>query len=361
MSTTEPVPGHPGWLLAFCLLTLLFFASVPPYQTGGDELLLNGDFTRSLDHWQTDGGPGSVSTEDGLLTIQHPAVRSTTLAQCWLRGELPKTLLLSAEARAQGVVRGTERWHMARIDLVGYNAAGEGQYQLGTRLLNLEQDQPWQQASAVFELERELHRVCLEISLYEAPGRFQVQGLSLQPGAEYLPFKLGRYALLIGWLVFAFLLGASLYRHFRDSVPGRWLLLMVLLVLAGVLLPHDVRFQIEQWIYQLLAGIGFSVVQDHRLGIQSAWALWPEQWDLSKLAHLAGFSMLGLILASDRRLSLLSKLTLLVVWAIASEILQFFVPQRTPRLSDLTVDLLGIVIGMALAGVWQWVRRSEPE
>lgn len=355
MRATQPVPGYSGWLLACTLLTLTFFISVPPYQSSGDEILQNRDFKQGLAYWQVNATPDYFGLQDGSLTIEHPVARSTTLAQCWLRSELPDALLLSAEARTQGVVRGAETWHTARIDLMGYDARGEGQYQVATRLLSLEGDRPWRRADAMFELERGLARVCLEISLYQAPGRFQVRDLSLKPATDYPPFRLGRYVLLTGWVVFAAVLAVSLYRHFRDSRLGFWLLTILLLVLAGVLLPQALRGPVEQWTLHLLTAMGLSLPQHHHLSMASVWALWPEQWDLSKLAHLAGFTLLALLLVSDRRHSLVAKLSLLVLWAFASEVLQFFVPQRTPRLSDLS----GVFIGTVVAAGWDWIRRSK--
>ena len=101
MSTPSSVPGLPGWLFAYCLLNLLFFLSVQPYRIAGDELLANGDFSRGLEAWEVSGDRESVSLSDGLLTLTHLAVTSTTLAQCWQALGLPQSLLLSAEVEGR--------------------------------------------------------------------------------------------------------------------------------------------------------------------------------------------------------------------------------------------------------------------
>lgn len=342
-------PGLRSLLLVYCLLNLLFFSALQPYRPAGDELLMNRDFSQGLDAWRVEGERGSITQHDGILTIDHPSATSTTLAQCWLKRELPQPLLLSAEARSEGVRRGSKAWHMARIDLVGYDASGRGQYQLRTRLLNLEGDHSWHPSQALFAFRPDARRVCLEISLYAASGRFQVRTLSLTRGEESQTFRLGRLALLAGWLVLAAVSGRLLYRHYRGRILGRWLLLAATVVLAGILMPHELRQQLESYSLRALSAVGLSMTPDETLSLDSHWALWPERWDLSKIAHLLGFALLGFLLSWDRALSIGKRFGALLLLALTSEILQFFVPLRTTRLSDLVADTLGIAIGLGLA------------
>lgn len=83
-------------------------------------------------------------------------------------------------------------------------------------------------------------------------------------------------------------------------------------------------------------------------------ALWPG-WDT---VHLLMFGVLGLVarLALPRvRLGRL--LAGLAVFAAASEMLQYAVPGRTPRMSDFGQDLLGLAVGIALAMVLMFTTR----
>lgn len=83
-------------------------------------------------------------------------------------------------------------------------------------------------------------------------------------------------------------------------------------------------------------------------------ALWPG-WDS---VHLFMFGALGLVarLALCRvRLSRL--LAALTSFAAATELLQFWAPGRTPRLSDFGQDLLGIAAGIALATTLMFTAR----
>jgi VanZ family protein len=67
--------------------------------------------------------------------------------------------------------------------------------------------------------------------------------------------------------------------------------------------------------------------------------------------------LLGLLLCFDRALSVGKGVSTLLLLALTSEILQFFVPLRTPRVSDLVVDALGIALGMGLARLAMRAKR----
>ncbi len=349
------IAGYFGVVLFYCLINLLFFLTSQPYRSLGNELLTNGDFSEDFAGWSVQGESSRLSLQSSVLTIDHPVAASTTLAQCWPAETLPQPLLLSAEGRSDGVVHGSKPWHQARIDLVGYDVHDRGQYQVRTRLLSLEGDRPWQAAKALFRLPAVAQRVCLEISLYTAPGRFQARHLSLTQGVESTPHRIGRWLLLAGWAVMAIWLVRPLYRHYRHHAPGRWLLLVGLLILVGVLLPHELRQQLEEGIVRVLAVSGLRIAPAETLFTQSGWALWPAQWDLSKLSHLFGFALLAALLVVDRSVGLGRRVAMLLLLAVTTETLQFFVPLRTPRLSDLVVDSLGIAIGLGLSAPIVWL------
>jgi hypothetical protein len=343
-------------VLAFCLLNLIFFITVQPYCRLGDELLMNRDFSQGLQHWNLQGEVERVSHGGGVLTIDHPAKSSDTLAQCWRAEELPQPLLLSAEGRCQGVVQGPQAWHEARVDLVGYDAKGEGLYQTRTRLFGLQGDHAWRKVEALFELPQASQRVCLEISLFAAPGRFQVRQLSLTPGGVSESYGAGWWLLLAGWLVLTAWLLPPLYRYFRESPLGGWLLLAGALLMAGTLMPHELRQQLEEAILWCMALFDLPLMAASQDSVENAWMLWPQVWDLSKYSHLLGFALLASLLAVGRDTGLNRRTLALLPLAVATEILQYFVPLRTPRLSDLVVDLLGILLGVCLVSLLRWIR-----
>jgi len=73
------------------------------------------------------------------------------------------------------------------------------------------------------------------------------------------------------------------------------------------------------------------------------------KWD--KLIHFSGFSVLGFFAQSA-----LSMFALLytAVLAVLTELLQKFIPTRTPDILDFSTNILGIVIGTSF---WELVRK----
>lgn len=352
------LPGNPRLLLlVYCLVNLLFFLTLERYRPVGEELLQNGDFSHGFQGWMVDGERQGLSFDNGTLSIDHPRTASTILSQCWPMARLPQPLLLSAESRGFAVVHGAKPWHEARIDLVGYDAQGQGLYQVRTRLLGLQGDRPWQTARGLFRVPARAERVCVEISLYATSGRFQVRHLSLFQGAEYPPYLVGRLSLLMGWILLAFWLAYRTLQHYRDRALGRWLAAMALLLLVGILLPHEWKQTLETGIASVLEQIGLTLPSPAGLATESAWSLWPGEWELSKYSHLLGFALLSALLFADRTLPWRRHAATLFLLAAATEIGQFFVPLRTPRLSDMVVDLLGVAIGFGVSALYTWLAR----
>jgi hypothetical protein len=81
------------------------------------------------------------------------------------------------------------------------------------------------------------------------------------------------------------------------------------------------------------------------LGLES-WANWPPG---SKAAHIICFTLLAILAHLSRPpLSRTPLLAALAAYAVATEGLQYFVPNRAPRIGDVALDLLGLAIGTTL-------------
>jgi len=125
------------------------------------------------------------------------------------------------------------------------------------------------------------------------------------------------------------------------------LVLMVALIVVVVALPNTTL----AWMRSEIRWLGH-------------WVNWVEAlWPGWNSVHLLLFGALGVLtrLALPRA-PLAGLLAGLVVFAGASEVLQFWAPGRTPRLSDFAQDvlgaMLGVVVAMALMRLGQAVARS---
>jgi VanZ family protein len=90
----------------------------------------------------------------------------------------------------------------------------------------------------------------------------------------------------------------------------------------------------------------------------------PSWWSVNDtVAHLGLYGILGATLAWGRHLSGRRPGWLVLaigglLWALSDEWHQSFVPGRTPSLSDLAADAVGLLIGAALAAAL--LRRTLP-
>ncbi|MCU7808256.1 MAG: hypothetical protein KZQ73_10375, partial [Candidatus Thiodiazotropha sp. (ex Semelilucina semeliformis)] len=207
--------------LGFCFINLLFFSFVQPFQPDGEALLFNRDFAQGLNNWKLEGAASSIVIENGVLTIDHgTSRRSTTLSQCLPAKVLPSQLMLSAEVMSHSVRRGDKSWHEARIDLVGYDSRGEGNYRVKTRLTSLEGDRDWRQFTGVFHTDVTAEQLCTEISLYSANGSFLVRQLSLQQAQKVPLHGIGSSLLLLGWILLGLWLAMAMFNHYRERIQG---------------------------------------------------------------------------------------------------------------------------------------------
>ncbi len=337
------------WLtLALCIFTLFFFSIVSPYEGTGPELLKNGDFSLGLEGWELDGSASFIEANEASLAIDHGDQRhSTTLLQCWPVEALPRQLILSAESSSRSLKKGDAFWHLGRIDLVGYDTQAEGIYR-NTRLISMQGEQDWVFTQRAFDLPPSAVRRCVEISLYSASGQFLVRRVSLKQAAPVAVYDWGRYLLLVAWILLGLRFAESLFQYYRWRVQGRYLLFLLPLLMGGILMPNEIRLMLEEQIYAFWAFLGFDSVDTSLHGDTGVWELWPKHWDLSKFSHLLGFMLMSLVLLSEKRRDQSFLIFGLLLLALSTESLQCFVPGRTPRLSDIMVDSLGILLGWLL-------------
>lgn len=336
--------------LILCLLNLAFFSLIKSDVTTGDQLLENADFARGLAGWEVQGARQIVATGGGAAMIDHGAVQETTmLSQCRAAETFPNRMMLSAEARSRAVVRGAKHWHDARIELVGYNTQGKANYRVKSLLVGMDGDRAWRSFGGIFLKPASTSRICIKISLYAAPGSFAVRHLSLYEVTESPVHVYGSGFLLVGWVVLGLCLAISLFNHYKVRSQGLYLLLLVPLLLGGILMPQELRSSIEGHLLPVLSRIGLHLESTKIFSIHDLWALWPERWDISKLSHFVGFTLLTLIVFSDRDARARSALSALLLLAVATELMQFFVPERTPRLSDVIVDSSGVCLAYVLS------------
>jgi VanZ family protein len=84
-------------------------------------------------------------------------------------------------------------------------------------------------------------------------------------------------------------------------------------------------------------------------------------WPGVNTVHVLAFAMLGLLtrLAFPR-----SRLSLIVLayltFSVVAELLQFYIPGRTPMVTDVRDNMAGLALGLVAASVICWIWRWAP-
>lgn len=341
-------------VLLLCLINLLAFTLLTPYDSVGPQLLENADFSQGLQGWKLEGDARSLHIEDGLLRIDHLSnAGMTILTQCHPAKEMPAYLLLSGQGMSSGVVRGDKPWHEACIDLLGYDERGKADFSVKIRLFGMDGDQAWVEAARVYRNAVGYQQICVQISLFQAAGSFQIRALSLHQALTNATYQTISLILLVGWGVLSLWIVRALYEYYREKPQASYLLIVFVLLLTGILLPQEARSSLEEHILSLLSHLEIFIAPTDTLQQHGSFDLWPQQWDLSKISHMLGFALLSGILFTERKVAPVGRLFGLLLLAVATELLQFYVPDRTPRLSDVIVDGLGVLMGWGLGALFR--------
>ncbi len=78
------------------------------------------------------------------------------------------------------------------------------------------------------------------------------------------------------------------------------------------------------------------------------------------LEHAAIFALTGVALGLGYPGRIVQHMTMLVIFAAAIELAQFYAPGRHPRLIDFLVDASSACAGVVLAAVTRWARAASP-
>ncbi len=345
--------------LGLSILTWLYFTLITAYVPVGGQMLADPGFARGEGFWQVGGNRKGVRFEEGVLTLSNTSPRqSSSVFQCFNRRDFPDQARILIEARAEPLILGEKPWNEAKVGLLLQDNHGEKQYQLNNCLVQLKRAQPWTRYETALSIPDDLGQVCFRISLISTQGVFQVKNPSLQAARMLPSFRVGWWILLIVWgaclwIWSRHLLG--LYPVLRQSFP---LWAMVGLMALGILMSNDLKIELLHLLRPWL-----PVDHEYPGGVVvDAWAEWlpmlvPGYWNITKFSHLIGFFLLSAILLRKPRASTPVLVTGMLVAAICSEALQFFSPGRSPRVSDLVVDSLGILTGWWLTAGLIRVKR----
>ena len=232
-----------GWLTLLFVLLLLLTAALPQvrFTFGDDELLANIDFQAGTDDWALRPAGGSVSADDGVLTLAQPeGTNFIELSQRLADVQRFAFLRLSGEIRADGIVQGELFWQVGRVVLVGRNAEGRAMIRRSHVLAAQKGSSGWTAHEAVFQVSPRMVEMQLSVDLPRAAGRFSVRNLSLRAAEQAVWYPIAGMLLIGGWIAAAVWASRRLLAN-RPGMGWRQPVLAVLLLLSFVQVVPELR------------------------------------------------------------------------------------------------------------------------
>ena len=182
---------------------------------------------------------------------------------------------------------------------------------------------------------------------------------------QIVPKTLAAWVLLPLWLLYLAWLFASPLRASRRRVLSS---ILLAIVLVGSLTPNTFRQKLVTETKKRSYTISRTIItgQDSAKKPPMRPLAWNRAaariiYKINKFGHFVLFALLALTLLrtvpAQRRRQLPLELTLA---AGGTEMMQFFVPGRTPLLRDFYLDCAGIALGLSLWLVGVWLANSPP-
>ena len=353
--------------LLFTLLTLstmaLFFHTYSPWTPTGEEQLSN-----DWNGWT----PLVQKTETGVV------LETTSNQNSSLRFTLPSIenevgFRVSLRARADNVVPGTKSWHCPRAVFCYYDENNKGMYSTPHKVFSTEKGRGWKTYRAFFPVPEKAVRARFHIQNFGQSGTLQIEHASIIPAKPRTSFPYWKAAFALLWFssVGTFIVALHLWRR-----RFGWIICaLILAIIAGVLLPknilnHAIKTTCNppQRITKAAAEPPASVA----VKVQKAKPKEPPPKSAKKetiertheIGHVTLFGLLALFTAlswlwnqstPQRSTAVFAGLCL---FATATEILQNVTPDRKAGWSDLSLDLVGIVIAFLIALIFLRILRG---
>lgn len=313
-------------------LTITTFLFLPRYQPVGESLLADPVFKTSLGTWQMEGAVNLDPSEPDRVILENRNPRGRTyLRQVIALPSGRKLVRLKAEVKAEGVVSGDEPWETARIYLVQFDASGAPDWTHPHNLFQLAGTTGVRNYSRVFPVPASVGRVRLSLDLTNATGRMTVGKLDLVVVEERPIFRSVAACLIGAWSLLALYAAIAVFRSLQSRRLRLWLGTLLSVFVVGLLIPAAVRQQIVD-VLAVLLGVDLT--------------------NRDAIGHGVMFAILACLMRIGRpRDPFLLHLAAWLLIGVASEVLQLFTLGREPSLGDLSMDGIGILLGLALAEI----------
>lgn len=327
-------------LALFTSLSVIYFER---YQDVGAEIFLNQDFKDGLNHWQVNGHQDQVAINPaGAVSLSSTdAGGMVQISQNFSNEQqIFNVLRLSGSLRVEDVQRGEKIWNLARLLFVADD--GSGKWLAGSgQVIALAGTTDWQTYAKVFHVSPEARVVRAILQLSRCTGVFWARDLSLHRVQEAAWYPWLKRTVLGGWGGFLlWTLVSALNRGRVGRLGGVLLFGSLLLIVVGTAIPANLKHDLQEGLAGNSAGADSVLVYLNNI-MQENRALYFSWLSPSRISHFSLFLLFGCFVftfskAPNRRI-----LLDILMLAVATEMIQFYVEGRTPQFGDGVADFTG--------------------
>lgn len=332
--------------------TISFFQLYERYEPVGPELLMDRNFRHGFTHWSRSGrGVAEIKGDKTVVLRASEPSADVAVRQSLANPERYSLLRLSGELKAEDIHPGDRFWHRGRLVLASFDVE-QRMMSVPHLVADLEGTRPWQTYRQVFRVPERVHEMRVGIQLIGASGTLLVRNLSLREVREREHYAVYRGIGVAIWTAALIWIAIPYFSRLRLDLPHLLMYVAIAGIFAGTLMPAELKMEIDSEIGTAVSQVVQILKVDRKAEEVSVLRLVLDSLVISKLGHFLFFALLGFGVCwaypAKHRLVLLSGLLSL---ALVSEVLQFFVENRLPRVADFIIDGAGIILGMALFGL----------
>ena len=300
-----------------------------------------------MSHWQPHSSfPDEiVASNNQLILRSRDAGTSILVLQKIQTGLNGKKLRLRAILASKDVIAGEKSWHKARLLLVQY-IDKKAQWTLKHTLAALEGTQDWQSYDKIFSPPPEYSEIHVIAQTNRCSGEFLIKDLTLYEVEETSLYILIKWPIKAAWILFIFVLWGSGLKRDGSTLLKIILALTVVGIVIGTNTPGQYKNELKESITQEVDTYTAPVKKSAKVAVDTTQDKFS-RIDITKIGHFGLFSLLALLLVFKNpfrpaRLILLE----LLMFACATELMQFYVDGRSPLVTDVLIDMGGSVIGV---------------
>jgi VanZ family protein len=326
--------------ILLAVVSLVGHNYIKQYEKIGSEILSN--------NWSLQSSKGSTAEINGnlLYLFSLDYSKSVSMKQTILPVISGAILELSADIKCENVKPGVESYNRAKLILMQYDRDERG-LNLPHHVASIFGTHEWDSYNNYFTISPDTKQIIVSAQLSHCTGSLWIKNIHLYPVIQTHAYTYFKIIILVIWAIYFIILLAPCFINIKNNIVIRISLVLVfILIIIGVTIPSDMKFQITDYANELINSLG--VVYEGYFTLY-----------LAKIGHFFFFFLFGLVfsfLQKDESDTMV--ITNIVLFAGSTEIMQLFIDGRSFLLWDIMIDLNGAFYGFILSKLLISIRRD---